>query len=52
MSVYSDYESGALSYEDYRGECARINREEAYYLEHEHDGYFEEDEEEYDEDEE
>ena len=37
MSVYSDYECGALSYEDYRRECARINREEWYYQEHDDD---------------
>ena len=43
MSVYSDYKCGALSYEDYRRECARINREEAYYEENMYDEY-EEDE--------
>lgn len=50
MSVYSDYKCGALSYEDYKRECAHINEEDRYYHEHD-DGCVDEYENEEDDDE-
>ena len=47
MSYISDYRCGALSYEDYRIERARINREDAYDFEDDMD--FDEEDDEYDE---
>ena len=31
MSIFSDYKVGALSDDEFRSECARMNREERYY---------------------
>jgi len=43
MSIFSDFECGALTYEEYCEECKRLNRQDCYEREHDFD---EEDEEE------
>ena len=37
MSIFSDYECGAMSYEEFRGECKRMDRQERYEREHQFD---------------
>lgn len=37
MSIFSDYECGAMSYEEFREECKRMDRQERYEREHQFD---------------
>ena len=37
MSIFSDYEYGAMSYEEFREECKRMDRQEKYEREHQFD---------------
>ena len=37
MSIFSDYSVGALSDDEFRSECARMNREDRWEREHEFD---------------
>ena len=37
MSIFSDYECGSLSDEEFRGECIRMNHRERYEREHMYD---------------
>ena len=48
MSYISDYRCGAISYDEYKSECARENRMERYYEDHMYDeeDYEDEDDEE------
>ena len=48
MSIYSDYKCGAITWEEFRRECARENREDRYYRDHQFDDVQDE-EDEYDE---
>ena len=40
MSIFSDYECGALSYDEFRELGNRMNRQDRYEREHEHDDFF------------
>lgn len=44
MSIFSDYKAGALSDEEYRDECAYMNRQDRWEQEHEYDCYADTDE--------
>lgn len=46
MSIFSDYAVGALTDEEYRDECIRMNREDTY----EQERYYETEDYDYDED--
>lgn len=37
MSIYSDYKCGALTWKEFRRECARENREDRFYQEHQYE---------------
>ena len=37
MTIFSDYAHGYLSEEDFRSACAQMDREEAWYAEHQYD---------------
>ena len=46
MSIFSDYECGAMDDDEFRDACRRLNRMDRYEREHEFDEVMEEDEEE------
>lgn len=37
MSIFSDYKVGALTEDEFRNECARMNREDRWEREHEYE---------------
>jgi hypothetical protein len=37
MSIFSDYKCGALTDEEFRSACARMDREETWYAEHQYE---------------
>lgn len=37
MSIFSDYNCGALTDEEFKAECAQMDREERWYEEHQYD---------------
>lgn len=49
MSIFSDCKCGALTEEEFKMECTRMNNQDRYEQEHEFDDYDEEREEDYDE---
>ena len=46
MSIWSDYKCGALTDEEFRDECIKMNLQDRYEREHMYDKWFDEDEEE------
>ena len=46
MSIFSDYYAGAMTDEEFRDECKRMDRQERYEREHMYDKYFDEEDEE------
>ena len=46
MSIFSDYKCGALSYDEYREDCKRMDRQDRYEREHQFDEPEEDEEEE------
>lgn len=43
MSIFSDYECGALSDDEFRNECNRMNRQDRYEREHLSGGFYKRD---------